>query len=447
MQFSSHRLLQTLSVLPPSTRYYVAYSGGADSHILLHALVQLRGQLPGIEIRALHVDHGLHASSSDWAQHCVGVCAGLDVACDVRQVNAHAQSGESPEDAARNARYAAFAEIMPAGEMLLTAHHQDDQAETLLLQLLRGAGPRGLAGMAKISRYGTAWLARPLLDYPREQLRAYALEHRLQWIDDPSNSDTRFARNYLRHAVMPHLQQRWPAASTTLSRSAQHSAEAAELLEALARIDMKKALHPNLHHSGGDALSIVELLQLTPARQRNVLRFWIEQAQLPLPQQRHLEHIQSDVLHAEADAEPCVMWPGAEVRRYRDALVAMPPLPQFDLAQVWLWDLATPLHVNGVGTLQARRNLATGLRAEACAVGVRVAFRSGGERIQPAGQEHHRSLKNLFQAAGVPPWQRDRVPLIFIGQVLAAVTGYWYAEEFAARPGETSIAINIAAAL
>ena len=474
MSFSQARLLQFITRLTGAPRYVVAYSGGVDSHVLLHALAQLRAQLPGVDLRAIHVNHGLHPGSSGWAQHCVRVCAALGVMCEVRAVDARAPSGTSPEDAARAARYAVFADVLQPGDILFTAHHQDDQAETLLLQLLRGAGPRGLAGMAELSRFGAAWLARPLLEFSRAALREYALAQQLHWIDDPSNVDTRFDRNYLRHEIMPRMQQRWPAAQVTLARSAQHCAEAAELLEVLAQSDFqyvhsdkivsaaeKWLLPPSMGKElfgsslqdpkrGGEfssrtagSLSVSKLLALSPARQRNVLRFWIEQSGLPFPQQRHLERLQHDVLHAAADAEPRMHWPGAEVRRYRDALYVLPPLPRFDALQQQAWNLEAPLAIANVGTLTARRHRGAGLRAEACAAGVRVAFRNGGERIQPAGRAHHTTLKNLFQDAGVPPWLRTRVPLLYIGGELAAVAGYWYAAEFSARAGEAAIAIEI----
>jgi len=457
MSFSPSGLLPCIARLARAPRYLVAYSGGVDSHVLLHALVQLRAQLPGVRLGAIHVDHGLQLSSTEWAQHCVQVCAALDVACEVRVVNARALVGISPEDAARVARYTVFAELLQPGDVLFTAHHQDDQAETLLLQLLRGAGPRGLAGMAEQSRFARGWLARPLLEFSRADLREYALTQHLHWIDDPSNSDTRFDRNYLRHEILPRLQRRWPSASVTLARSAQLCAEAAELLEVSAQADLQAVSIPPASAltaaelaapnrgflaplaGKGSGLSVSKLLCLSPARQRNLLRFWIEQLGLPLPQQRHLERLQRDVLHAAADAEPRMHWPGVDVRRYRDALYALPPAPDFDASQQWTWNLDAPLHIAGVGTLAPRREQGVGLRADACAAGVRVAFRSGGERIQPAGRAHHATLKNLFQQAGVPPWRRERVPLLYINGALAAVAGYWYAEEFAAHDGAVAI--------
>ncbi len=254
MSFSPAALLSSILRLPRAPHFLVAYSGGMDSHVLLHALAQLRPQLPGIAVRAVHVEHGLHPQSAQWARHCMTVCAQLDIACEVRAVDARAPDGVSPEAAARAARYAALAEAVPCGGILLTAHHQDDQAETLLLQLLRGGGPRGLAGMAPVSRFGTAWLARPLLEFSHAALRAYAVTQKLQWVDDSSNVETRFDRNYLRHEIMPGLRRRWPSAGVTLGRAAQHCAEAAELLDGLAQADY--AAVRSFPHSAGEEVSL-----------------------------------------------------------------------------------------------------------------------------------------------------------------------------------------------
>ena len=452
MSFSPAELLSFAARMTGAQRFLVAYSGGMDSHVLLHALAQLRAHFPLVELQAIHVNHGLHASAADWAQHCTRMCAALDVSCEILVVDARALAGVSPEDAARAARYSAFAEVVQAGDILFTAHHQDDQAETLLLQLLRGAGPRGLAGMSDLSRFGAGWLARPLLEFSRAELLEYALAQPLHWIDDPSNVDTRFDRNYLRHEILPLLHQRWPATQVTLARSAQHCAEAAELLEVLARSDFQDVQMANagdvaalLLPTGrgkepfADPLCVSKLLQLSPARQRNVLRFWIERAGLPMPQQRHLQQLQKEVLPAAVDAEPCAHWPGVDIRRYRDALYAMPQRPVFDASQQYEWCLNAPLKIANVGTLIACHNQQVGLRADACAAGARVIFRRGGERIKPVGRSHHATLKNLFQQVGVPPWLRERVPLLYIGTELAAVVGYWYADEFVARVGAITI--------
>ncbi len=443
MTFTPSQLLATLATLPAARRYVVAYSGGLDSHVLLHAMTTLRPQLPvgtgGVV--ALHVDHGLQEQSAAWATHCQTVCAGLDVPCEVLSVDARPLQGEGPEAAAREARYQALAQWLCPGDCLLTAHHQDDQAETLLLQLMRGAGPRGLAAMPLHSPLGRAMLARPLLELSRQALEGYARAHGLSWVDDPSNRHTHLDRNFLRHEILPRLQQRWPSLHRTLARGAGHQGEAAALLDSLGRQDLA-GLGVTEAKS---CVPVAGLGQLEPVRQRNLLRSWLYGLGLPMPSQTVLERVRTEMLTPREDAMPLVHWTGAEVRRYRGQLYAMPPLAEHDPARSLAWaDTASPLPLESAGgVLSARAVQGEGLRAAALAeAGCRVAFRRGGEHCRPSGRGHRHSLKKLFQEQGIPPWQRDRLPLIFIGSELAAVANLWVCEPFQALPGEAGLCID-----
>ncbi|MEQ6342588.1 MAG: tRNA lysidine(34) synthetase TilS [Gammaproteobacteria bacterium] len=436
----SRRLLNALNQLPPALRFWVAYSGGRDSTVLLHALSGIRAFLsPDLLLCAVHVDHGLSPHSGEWARHCEAVCARLGIPCHTLRVNAAPQPGESPEAAARQARYQAIASLIEADDCLLTAHHQDDQAETLLLQLLRGAGPHGLAAMPVNTPFANGCLARPLLGFTRDELAAYAAQHDLSWVDDHSNFDTGFERNYLRHEVMPHFMQRWPACANTLSRAATNAAEAAALLDVLADNDLQALRGPL-----PGTLPVSQLLKLDDARQRNALRRWFKKLGLPAPWAAHLQRIQDDVLAAAEDSTPCVRWAGAEVRRYRDLIYAMPPLPAHDANAVLAWDLDQPLLLpNCNGRLTAHCVMGGGLKASLCrASTVSVRFRQGGERCRPAGRGHTHILKKLLQEQGIPPWQRDLLPLIYIGDQLAAVAGLWVCEPFQAGNGEAGIALE-----
>lgn len=436
----SLRLLKGLNQLPPARRFCIAYSGGRDSTVLLHALSGLRAFLsPDLLLYAVHVDHGLSPHSGAWARHCETACARLGISCHTLRVNAAPRPGESPEAAARQARYQAIASLIETGDCLLTAHHQDDQAETLLLQLLRGAGPHGLAAMPARAPFANGCLARPLLGFTRDELAAYAAQHDLSWVDDHSNFDTGFERNYLRHEVMPHLKQRWPSCASTLSRAATNAAEAAALLDALADNDLQALPGPL-----AVTLSVGELLKLDDARQRNALRRWFKTLGLPAPWAAHLQRIQGDVLVAAEDSTPCVRWAGAEVRRYRDLMYAMPPLPAHDANAVLAWDLDQPLILpDSNGKLIAHSVTGDGLKASLCrASTISVRFRQGGERCRPAGRGHTHILKKLLQEQGIPPWQRDRIPLIYVGDQLAAVAGLWVCEPFQAGSGETGIALE-----
>lgn len=432
MDITDH-LRRFLQSHPPAGRYVVAYSGGLDSHVLLHALSRL-----GIELAAVHVHHGLSPNAELWAEHCQAQCAALGVPCRVVRVEVARDAGKGIEAAARSARYAALEQVLGEGEMLLTAHHQDDQAETLLLMLLRGAGVAGLAAMPAVRACGRGRLARPLLGLPRSALHLYAQRHGLSWVDDESNFDTSLDRNYLRHELLPLLRRRWPAAERALARSAAHLAEAGELLAELAAADLGAA---GGHRPG--TLSVEALQALTPPRRRNLLRHWLRCRGLPLPDTRHLQRIEQEVLPARPDAEPRVCWPGAEVRRYRDDLYALPPLtppPATELA----WPQPEPLVLADGRTLTMRACTGQGLSAARCAgARVTVRFRAGGERCTPAGRGHTHELRKLFQEAGVPGWERERVPLLFVDGMLAQVVGYWLCEPFAAAAGETALCCDL----
>ncbi len=436
MRFTLQNLLAVIERLPPARRYWIAYSGGLDSHVLLHALAAVRDRLPAETLCAVHVNHGLSPAADEWAEHCLAVCDSLDIPCRILHVDAHPGKGESPEAAARNARYQAISFLMEATDGLLTAHHQNDQAETVLLQLLRGGGPRGLAAMPRRDVFGSGWRGRPLLDFSRDDLQSYAQSEQLCWIEDESNYDTGIERNFLRHKVIPLLRSHWPALGKTLSRVAAHSAEAAELLDQLAAQDFVTGPEGEL--------DINRLKMLPPVRQRNLLRYWIRQSGLPLPDSIHLQRIIDEILPAAADASPLVSWAGAEVRRYRDRLYAMAPLPLHDSSRIHDWDMAGAFHLPDGSVLHALPVTGQGIKHVLCQnARVTVRFRRGGERCRPAGRTHTRQLKKLLQEQGIPPWQRERIPLIYLGDELAAVVGLFICEPFQAGRGEAGVKISL----
>jgi tRNA(Ile)-lysidine synthase len=416
----------------------VAYSGGMDSHVLLHAMAALRAEL-GVPVGAVHVNHGLQADATRWDIHCRSVCAGLGLACASLSVDARAGRGDSPEAAARAARYRALAGWLAPGHCLLTAQHRDDQAETLLLQLLRGAGVHGLAAMSGYGRFAGGTRLRPLLDVPRAALHAYAERAGLHWVSDPSNFDTGYDRNYLRHHVLPVLTARWPAAAASLARAAAHQAEAAALLDAAARQDLAAATG-----TAPGRLQLPAVTALPAARQRNAVRYWLRQLTGTTPSTAVLARILHDIPASRADACPGVRWDRHELRRYRDTLYLLRQLPPPDPDVELTWSLAAPLVLpRKGGTLRAHAVTGAGMRRAALpAHGVRVGWRRGGERCVPVGRGQHHALKKLFQEYGVPPWIRTRIPLVFAGDRLAAVPGLWVCEPFAAGPGEAGVQIE-----
>lgn len=386
--------LRDTAARPAGARLWVAYSGGLDSSVLLHLLTKKKW--PGLH--AVHVHHGLQAAADAWARHCQAQCEQWRVPLRVLRVTVEDQ-GSGLEAAARRVRYQAIRELMKDGDVLITAHHREDQAETLLLRLLRGSGVRGLAAMRRLTPFAPGTLWRPLLKTPRREVRAYAEAQGLRWIEDPHNADPRFARSLLRAKIMPRLSERWPHAAECFGRAAEACAEGADLLDELADLDLE-----NLSDLAG-TLHIPGLLGLTSARRRNALRRWLARRQLALPHADSLTRVDTEVLRAAADAEPCLAWPGAEFRRYRDRLHAMRNLPAPPTGVELDWDGREPLQLPaGCGVLEC-----SGALPEKS---WRVCFPGGGERMRPAGAGHRRTLKNLFQEQGVPVWTRERTPLL-----------------------------------
>ncbi len=420
------------SLLSPNTkpRFLVAFSGGLDSTVLLHLMAALRVDL-NCDVCAVHVHHGLQLEADAWPAHCEAVCGDLNVYLQLLRVNARPAVGESPEAAARAARYSALTQAMTNSSILLTAHHQDDQAETLLLQLLRGAGPRGLAAMPEWDDFGVGYQARPLLRYSRAQLLAYAQENGLKWIEDPSNAQVHYDRNFLRHYVMPLLQQRWPAAAVTLARSAAVCADASHVLDDVAAIDLL-----SVSVESSPALSVSGLLTLSPSRRRNALMQWFAQQGLPGPASAHLVRIEADVLAARPDANPCVGWPGVSVRRYRDGLYALVDVATESLSGSLDWN-GEPLIIPGYGRFSATPVVGKGISDQVWRSGpLQIRFRNGGERFRQLGAVHHRTLKNWLQENAIPPWERAVLPLVYAGATLIGIGNVALAHGVLAGPEE-----------
>lgn len=419
----------------PHPALCVAFSGGADSTALLAALAQLPHPPP--RLRAVHVDHRLHPQSARWGLHCRRVARALGVPITVRTVEARHSRGESPEAAARAARYAALGDALADDEALLTAHSQDDQLETVMLQLLRGAGVAGLAAMPDVAPFAGAVLVRPLLTLPRAALKEWLRDQRLPWVrdgspawvEDESNGLLGFDRNFLRLRVMPLIVERWPQAAATVSRSARHAAEAQRLLDALGEADVARA-------ACGAGLSARSLRALDPDRRRNALRYWITaRGYLPPPSTR-LEEIAGPLLAAREDAQPRVAWQGAMVERQADLLSLHAPAagrrggPALEIS--WNWrESDTCVLPEPFGTLRLVRQARGPLDLEALgALGpmLTVRARRGGERLRPGRSAARRTLKSLLQEGRVPLALRSRLPLIFAGDRLIAAAGLWVDE-------------------
>ena len=427
------RVLTEQLTLSSSVPLRVAYSGGLDSHVLLHALAALRAQAPW-RVSAIHVDHALHPDSARWAARCREICRELAIPIVVERVAVEDVRAHGLEGAARRARQAVYARLLAPGEVILTAHQRDDQAETVLLQLLRGAGVRGLAAMQALTPFAQGHVARPLLAFGRAALAHYAAAHGLRFIADPSNQDTRIARNFLRARVLPLLAARWPEAAEQLARAAGHSAQALLVLDEIAAGDVA------LSQAADGGLRISALQNLGAARRANTLRYWLRMQGVGAPAESVLDQVLAQVQHPSRTQHACIRWAGAELHRYRDTLVLLPP--QTEPASEWeeSWDPAVPLAIPGTGwRLRAQAAVGAGLgQARLQHRELRVRLRRGGESCRLPGREHRHKLKKMLQDAGVPPWERARLPLVYVDGELAAVADRWVCEPYAARPGEPS---------
>lgn len=407
----------------PASQYYLAYSGGLDSHVLLHACAALHAQSPqSFHFYAIHIHHGLQTSADAWVEHAEQVCAALSIPLKLINLNLKPKAGESIEAVARQARYQAFSECLAADDLLLTAHHQDDQAETFLFNALRGSGATGLAAMPAVRALGLGKLGRPLLAFSRAQLTAYAALYHLQHVDDPTNEQMQFDRNYLRHEIFPRLRTRWPAVAQTLSRAAQWQAEQQQIVERLLARQLPQCAGSQAH-----TLSVAALMAQDELMQKALVRHWLQHLGFGLPSAKKLQHVLTDVLAAQADASPCVAWAGCQLRRYRDDVYALKPFRTHDNKQVMVWaDLEQDLYLPTVNICLSQQRLTARFK-QAVADSkqpVTVRFRQGGERVQGI-QGHSLELKTLFQEAGVPPWQRERIPLIYLGDELQLVFGVY----------------------
>ena len=419
---------QALACLPldKASGLVVAYSGGVDSHVLLKCVAdwcQSRTAPTGetLSLRAHHIDHALQAESSAWAAHCDSVCRQLQVELTTTRVLVDLQSGFSPEDAARRARYDALRADLRNRELLLLAHHADDQAETLLLQLFRGAGVNGLASMPAYAVFGRGHLARPMLQVTADRVRDFAKHRRLQWIEDPSNLNDGFDRNLLRNQVMPLLKARWPSIATSISRSASHCADAATINRIFTNGVLGELIDKRV-------LPIRTLAAYSITENKTMLRCWIEHHGFSMPSTGQLNHLLSDLLSARHDSAGELMWGNACIRKYRDSLY-LGTRADFQDCKPFCYDwpeLQQSLAIMETGQVLTRQDIPDVFAQGAG--GLVVRSRQGGERIRLAGHPIHKSVKNLFQECSIPPWKRNHLPFIYRGDILIGIIGIGFTD-------------------
>ena len=417
--------------------WLVALSGGLDSTVLLAALAH---KVPKQRLRAVHIDHGLHPRSTQWSAHCRSVARDLGVTLQVIRIRPR-KKGRSLEAVAREMRYEALARVLHRDEVLLTAHHADDQLETVLLQLFRGAGTAGLAAMPELAPFACGWLVRPLLTRTREELETWARASSLQWVEDDTNADERFDRNYLRRRILPLVRSRWQGVAAAVGRSARHAAEAQRLLDALGRADVERAC------DGAD-LSLKSLRALHPDRRRNALRYWIARAGFRPPDTRRLEELAGPMIEARQDANPRVSWADAVVQRHADLLSIAPASAAAGSAArgqmsasdngvavaQWRWRTQPVLQWRPDSRLELRADAHGPIDLDALPEMLVIRTRAGGERLRPRRGGARRALKSLLQETHVPLDERARMPLIFSGNTLLAAGARWLDASIQATP-------------
>ena len=422
-QLSSHLIDTALSHGNPPKHIYIGYSGGVDSHVLLH-LCAANPKFKAL-ITAVYVHHGLQVAADAWAEHCQKTASLLGVHCQVLRVDAKPSLGESPEEAARNARYSALKTLMKSDDVLLVAQHRDDQLETVLLQLLRGGGLRGLSAMPENTALGLGRLLRPLLNVAKSTIDTYAQTHGLSWVEDPSNQSHDYDRNYLRNAILPLLKRRWPACDKTVARSARHCADAQVVISAVS-----EQLFLQVFNKDDQTLAISQLRSFQTHKQALIIRHWFQHLKLKMPSQAFVARVQSELLSARLDSDPIVSRQHHGVRRYRDKLYCLPTLipAQFEAVT---WPIEQPSFTLSNQKVLTCELSSSGINRSLWQEStITVCARQGGEKIRLLGRRGRHTLKKLFQEADIPTWERETLPLIYIDGQLAAVADLWISADF-----------------
>lgn len=396
--------------------FVVAYSGGVDSEVLLHATHQMLSNYPQHRLSAIHVNHGLSPLADEWAEHCQSRCQSLGIKLYLVHVEVSGKDGI--EASAREARYQAFTDRLPTNSVILLAQHQDDQFETLLLQLKRGAGPKGLAAMPQqyLAPAGQRFV-RPLLDLPRENIVDYASQHGLSWVEDESNQDVRFERNFLRKQVIPVLKNRWPNITQAASRSAALCAEQQALL------DEESHKHLRGLQTENNTLNLSGLLEFSDQWIAQIIRYWLSQQDIRSPSAQIMQEIKKLLVAAE-DANPVVRWNNWQLRRFNGQLYLLPLSDEqhnahMDLvsgAEFYLADKSLHLTLT-----EQSFDSPTCLDLSVTQGKIDIVFDGFSQRFKPQGVAHSKPLKQWFKTWAVPPWERTGSPQIYLNGKLIAV--------------------------
>ena len=407
-------------------RYVVGYSGGIDSTVLLHAINKMAGHIPVV---AVHINHQLIPQAAEWEKHCRKFSESISVEFLSRKVIIDMNSGYGLEAASRKGRYDSFKQLIRKNDYLLTAHNQDDQVETVLLNIFRGCGLRGIRGIPASRKFFEGRLVRPLLRVSRNEISEYAKKYKLSWIEDPSNQYQKYDRNFLRHKILAQLKTRWPAVNNNVRKTSELASEINAELKEIALIDAPLFYKNN-------QLDIRGIKNLSPARQKNILRYALLSLGFPLPSSIKLNQVINEVINARVDRQPLVQWSDVQVRRYRKKIYFLSEYFQpkeNNTEKIYLngpnWQLG-----KGLGNLSLEKS-DIGIKRSIAKEGFNVTFRAGGEKIKPLGSGYSRKVKKLFQEAAVVPWMRENIPLLFYEGNLIAVADMWLDKSYAADNG------------
>lgn len=448
MTLEVNHLSEHLNKFNKANHLYVGYSGGLDSHVLLHVIIELIGKK---RITAVHVNHQLSSNSDIWQKHCEDRCLelGVDIICKTVSIK---NRGTGIEGAARDARYSVFEKLLKKNDLLILAHHADDQIETMLFRLFRGSGIKGMSGMPISRILGNGELYRPLLPFFRRDLESYASANQINWIEDDSNLDIAFDRNFIRHKLIPTINERWPNSPLKLNRSANIFAESDFLVNVLAQKDFK--IVTEVSERVGWSISIDKLNGFETIRQKNILRYWFNLHNLTLPSYAVLDNALNQMISSKIDAEPIVSWGDLQLRRFNKKLYLLPlnfEDPNYSVKKKKgrelleknsiKWDGSSQLILPDSSSLCVKLKMKGGLRIDV-KKNLEIRFRSGGERCKPKGRSGSNTLKKLFQEYSLEPWLRNNIPLIYIDNRLAAVGDLWVCDEFCAEPDELGIQLE-----
>lgn len=419
-------------------RLWIAYSGGVDSHVVLYMASLFSTAFQPIQLSAIHVNHGLQKEADSWAAHCQSVCDDLGVPLIIETVDIDNDKGEGLEAAARRVRYRVFSNYLQQGDILIQGHHADDGIETFFLNLFRGSGPAGLASIPQKRDCGKGKILRPLIHCTRREIIDYACENNLSWIEDPSNEQTHFDRNFLRQEIIPVVRKRWFSLEKSIRQVIEHNRHSSDLLEELAEIDL------NACAGSGNSLQTESLKTIGDERRYNLFRFWIKKQGYFPPGRRKLMQGVSDLLYAAQDRQPELIGEGYSLRRYQGEIFLVEILPDFDPGRVFPVSVGEALSIEGIGQVSLEQGEFPGLSLDLeSRADLTIRFRQGGEICLPSKRCCHIEIKNLLREKQVPPWMRDRVPLLYAGEEIAAVGDLIITEPYRAKWGKTALHMKI----